>query len=113
MIKYIGAAAALAAAYGIDGALEITTIALAVLAGMFYFMAFRLFTGLSRAVVVQDADILAMMTIYMIYITMTIIVFVSPFSYVALLASPWLFIQTMINVLTILIKLDIIGIEHR
>lgn len=113
MIKYVGAAAALAAAYGIDGALEVTAIALGLLAAMFYFMAMRLFTGLSQAMLLKDFDVLSMITIYMIYITMATIVFMSPYSYVALLAAPWLAIQTMINILSILIKLDIIGIEHR
>lgn len=113
MIKYIGAAAALAAAYGIEGALEVTAIALGLLASMFYFMTFRLFTGLSQAMIMKDFDVLSMITIYMIYITMAVIVFMSPYSYVALIAAPWLVIQTAINVLSILIKLDIIGIEHK
>ena len=113
MIKYIGAAAALAAAYGINGALEVTTIALALLASMFYLMTFRLFTGLSQAMIIKDFDVLSMITIYMIYITMATIVFMSPFSYVALLAAPWLAIQTLINILSMLVKLDIIGIERR
>lgn len=113
MIKYIGAAAALAAAYGIDGALEVTAIALGLLAFLFYTMTFRLFTGLSQAMIMKDFDILSMITIYMIYITMATIVFMSPYSYVALLAAPWLVIQTFINILSILVKFDIIGIEHR
>ena len=113
MIKYIGAAAALAAAYGIDGALEVTAIALGLLACLFYTMTFRLFTGLSQAMIMKDFDVLSMITIYMIYITMATIVFMSPYSYVALLAAPWLVIQTFINILSILVKLDIIGIEHR
>lgn len=113
MIKYIGAAAALAAAYGIEGAVEVTAIALGLLASMFYFMTFRLFTGLSQAMLIKDFDVLSMITIYMIYITMATIVFMSPYSYVALLTAPWLFIQTGINILSILIKLDIIGIEHK
>lgn len=113
MIKYIGAAAALAAAYGIDGALEVTAIALGLLALLFYTMTFRLFTGLSQAMIMKDFDVLSMITIYMIYITMATIVFMSPYSYVALLAAPWLVIQTFINILSILVKLDIIGIEHR
>jgi len=113
MIKYIGAAAALAAAYGIEGALEVTAIALGLLASMFYFMTLRLFTGLSQAMIMKDFDVLSMITIYMIYITMAVIVFMSPYSYVALLAAPWLTIQTAINILSILIKLDIIGIEHK
>lgn len=113
MIKYLGAAAALAAAYGIDGALEVTAIALGLLAFLFYTMAFRLFAGLSQAMIMKDFDILSMITIYMIYITMATIAFMSPYSYVALLAAPWLVIQAFINILSILVKLDIIGIEHR
>ena len=113
MIKYIGAAAALAAAYGIEGALQVTAIALGLLAAIFYFMTFRLFTGLSQAMLMKDFDVLSMITIYMIYITMAVIVFMSPYFYVALVAAPWLLIQTGINILSILIKLDIVGIEHK
>jgi hypothetical protein len=113
MIKYIGAAAVLAAAYGINGALEVTAAALVLLALIFYTMAFRLFTGLSQAVIVKDFDILRMLTIYMIYVTMLIVVFMSPYFYVALIAAPWIAIQTFINILSILVKLDIIGIEHK
>lgn len=113
MIKYIGAAAVLAAAYGINGALEVTATALVLLALIFYAMAFRLFTGLSQAVIVKDFDILRMLTIYMIYVTMLIVVFMSPYFYVALIAAPWIAIQTFINILSILVKLDIIGIEHK
>ena len=113
MIKYIGAAAALAAVYGIDGALEITVFALGLLAALFYSMAFRLFTGLSQAMIIKDFDVLQMITIYMIYTTMATIVIMSPYFYVALLAAPWLAIQACINVLSLLVKLDIIGIERR
>lgn len=113
MIKYIGAAAALAAAYGINGALEVTVIALGLLASMFYIIAFRLFTGLSQAMIIKDFDVLSMATIYMMYFTMAVIVFMSPYSYVALIAAPWLAIQACINILSILVKFGIIGIEHR
>lgn len=113
MIKYIGAAAALAAAYGISGALEVTVVALALLAFMFYIMAFRLFAGLSQAMILKEFDVLSMITIYMIYITMAVIVFMSPYSYVVLLCAPWLAIQTLINILSILVKYDIVGIEHK
>ncbi len=113
MIKYIGAAAALAAAYGIPGGLEVTIVALALLALMFYIMVFRLFSGLSQAMIIKDFDVLSMITIYMIYITMAVIVFMSPYWYVVLLCAPWLVIQTFINILSILVKYDIVGIEHK
>lgn len=113
MIKYIGAAAALAAAYGIEGAVEIMVVALGLLAAMFYTMTFRLFAGLSQATVNGDPDLLHMATIYMIYITMAVLTFYSPYAYVALIALPWLVIQTAVNILSVLIKLDIIGIEHK
>ena len=113
MIKYLGAAAVLAAAYGIEGAIEVTSVTLALLASMFYFMTLRLFTGLSQATLVENVDVLKMTTIYMIYVTMTAVVFKSEYSYIALIAMPWIAIQTLINVLSVLIKLDIIGINHK
>ncbi len=113
MIKYLGAAAVLAAAYGIEGAIEVTTVILALLASMFYFMTLRLFTGLSQATLVENVDVLRMATIHMIYVTMTTVVFMSEYSYIALIAMPWIVIQTIINVLSVLIKLDIIGINHK
>lgn len=115
MIKYICAAAVLAAAYGINGAVEVTTISLAMLATIFYMMTFRLFVGLSRAELVkpENLDVLNMAVVYMIYFTSTVVVFNSPYAYVAFLAMPWVAIQGLINLLSVLIKLDIIGINHQ
>lgn len=108
MIKYLGAAAALAAAYGITGALEVTMIALIVLASLFYVMAFNLFIGTSRSVIAGKTDVLHMITVYMIYVTMTTVVFMSDYSWVAFMALPWLLIQTGINIVSLLVKFEII-----
>jgi hypothetical protein len=111
MIKYLGAAAALAAAYGVEGAIELTAIALAALASMFYFLTTRLFIGLSQASLVKDVDVLYMSMVYMIYATMAALVFISPYSYVAFIALPWLVIQGIANMMSVLLKLDIIDIH--
>jgi hypothetical protein len=111
MIKYLGVAAALAATYGIEGAIEVTTFFLALLASMFYFVAFRLFTGLSQAALSTDFDVLHMLMVYMIYITMATLVYMSPYSYIAFVALPWLIIQGSANILSLLVKFDIIGIK--
>jgi hypothetical protein len=111
MIKYLGAAAALAAAYGVEGAIELTAIALAMLASMFYFLTTRLFIGLSQASLVKDVDVLYMSMVYMIYVTMAALVFISPYSYVAFIALPWLVIQGIANTMSVLLKLDIIDIR--
>lgn len=113
MIKYVGAAAVLAAAYGIQGAIEVTTIMLVLFASMFYIAAFRLFVGLSQAALITNVDLLKMITIYMIYITMAVAVFMSPYSYIAIFAAPWLVIQTAINILSALVKVGVIGIERK
>ncbi len=115
MIKYICAAAVIAAAYGVTGAVEVTAVTLSALAAMFYFMTFRLFIGLSRAELVnpENLDVLKMAVIYMIYFTATVVVFYSPYSYIALLAMPWVAIQTSINILSVLIKSGFIGINHQ
>jgi len=113
MFKFIGAAAVLAAAYGINGAMEVTVLFLASFAALFYIMAFRLFTGLSRAELVEDIDILKMITIYMIYVTAAVITFSGGYTYVALLAAPWLVIQGFINILSVLLKLGIVGIHRQ
>lgn len=111
MIKYLGAAAVLAAAYGVEGAIEVTAVFLAVLASMFYFVATRLFIGLSQAMLTKDVDVLYMTMTYMIYITMAALVFVSPYSYVVFIALPWLVIQGIANTMSVLLKLDIIDIR--
>jgi hypothetical protein len=111
MIKYLGAAAALAAAYGVEGAIELTAIALAALASMFYFLTTRLFIGLSQASLVKDVDVLYMSMVYMIHVTMAALVFISPYSYVAFIALPWLVIQGIANMMSVLLKLDIIDIH--
>lgn len=113
MLKYLGVAAILAATYGVTGGTESVAIILSLLALMFYIMAFRLFCGLSQATLVNDINILQVITIYMIYVTMGIITFMSDYSLVTYFALPWLAIQAAINILSILIKLDIIGIEHK
>lgn len=113
MFKFIGAAAVLAAAYGINGAMEVTVLFLASFATLFYIMAFRLFSGLSRAELVDDVDILKMSTIYMIYLTSAVVVFNGEYSYVALIAAPWLIIQGFINILSVLLKLGIVGINKQ
>lgn len=113
MIKYIGAATALAAAYGIEGALEAMVLCYMALAFIFYMMTFRLFIGLSQAMLSSSFDTLQMITIYMIYITMTVITFNSEYDYISYIAMPWIAIQTAINILSILVKLDIIGIHHK
>jgi hypothetical protein len=113
VIKYLGVAAALAATYGVEWAIEFTAILLAILASMFYFIAGRLFTGLSQAALSIDFDVLHLLMVYMIYVTMTVLVFMSPYSYVAFVALPWLIIQGYANVLSLLVKFDIIGIEDK
>lgn len=113
MIKYLGAAATLAAAYGIEGALEVMVVAYATLACIFYAMAFRLFAGLSQAMITGTFDVLHMTTVYMIYVTMTALTLNSQYDYIAFMAMPWIAIQTVINILSVLIKLDIVGINHK
>jgi uncharacterized radical SAM superfamily protein len=113
MLKYLGVAAVIAATYKLPYGIESAVTILAVLASMFYTMAFRLFTGLSQAELVEDVDILKMITIYMIYVTLAVVVFMSPFAYVTVFALPWLAIQTVINIISILLKLDVIGIKRK
>lgn len=113
MFKFVGAAAVVAAAYGIDGGVEVTAVMLASFATLFYAMAFRLFTGLSQAELVEDVDLLRMTTIYMIYLTSMVVVFKSDYYYIAIWSLPWLTIQTVINILSVLIKLDVIGIKRK
>lgn len=115
MIKYFGAAAALAAAYGIEGATEVTAAALIILSSIFYFIALKLFSGLSQSAITnsQDVDVLKLAMIYMIYVTMFATVYVSEYSNVAFYAMPWLIIQSAINTLVLLIKFDIIGIDTK
>ena len=113
MIKYLGVAAALAAAYEVELGIEATAFLLALLASMFYFVSVRLFTGLSQAALSTDFDVLHLVMAYMIYVTMAALVFMSPYAYVAFVALPWLVIQGSANVLSLLIKFDIIGIEDK
>ncbi len=113
MLKYLGVAAIMAATFNIQGGLELVVLILSCLAVMFYIVAFRLFTGLSQAVLIVDANILQVITVYMIYITMAIIAFKGGYQPAVYVATPWLVIQGIINILTILIKLDIIGIQRK
>lgn len=113
MLKYFGVAAVLAATYQVPYGLEVSASILSFFALLFYTMAFKLFTGLSQAELVEDVDILRMITIYMIYITLASVVFLSQYQYIAVFAMPWLIIQGMINALLVLIKLDIIGIKRK
>jgi len=113
MLKYIGVVAVLAATYQVPYGLEAAASILSLLALSFYAMAFRLFTGLSQAELVEDVDILRMFTIYMIYIALASILFFSQYQYVTVFALPWLGIQTVINTLSVLIKLDIIGVKRK
>lgn len=113
MFKYTGVAAVLAATYNIQGAIELTALLLIALASVFYIMTFRLFCGLSQAALVDGANILHVVTIYMIYVTMAAVTYMGPYSYIALVALPWLLIQGCINILTILIKLEIVGVQRK
>lgn len=113
MIKIFGLAAVLAAAYGVEGGYEAAAIMLCFMASLFYLMAFKLFAGLSQAMVTGNVDILYMITAYMTYFTMAVVTFYGPYSYVALIALPWLTIQALINMLAVLIKLDIVGINPK
>lgn len=115
MIKYLGAAAVLAAAYGIPAALEVTVVATVLLSSMFYFVALKLFSGLSQSALMDgsDVDVLKLVMIHMIYITMFATVFMSDYTTVAVYAMPWLIIQSAINALVLLIKFGVIGIDTK
>lgn len=113
MLKYLGVAAIMAATFNLPSSLEAVVLILSLLATTFYIMAFRLFSGLSRAVLVDDANILQVITVHMIYITMAVIAFMGGYQIAVYIALPWLAIQGLINILTILIKLDIIGIQNK
>lgn len=113
MLKYLGVAAILAATFNLPGGLELVVFIMSALALMFYIMTFRLFTGLNQAIISDDVNILQVITVYMIYITMAIVAFMGGYQLVVYVALPWLTIQVFINVLSILIKLDIIGIQRK
>lgn len=111
-IKYIGLVTILAASFKVEGAIELASFILAALAIMFYFLSFQVFAGLSQTSILKDFDVLRMITVYMINVTMIIGVFMSPYSYVAIFALPWMIIQTLINTLSVLVKYDIVGIRE-
>ncbi len=113
MFKYLAVAVVLAATYKLPYSVEVAVIMLSFFATTFYVMTFRLFTGLNTAQLSDDVDILKVITIYMIYVSLAVVVFLSQYQYIAILAMPWLGIQFVINALSILIKLDIIGIKHK
>jgi hypothetical protein len=113
MIKLISVAAIMAATYHVQGAIEAVVVILSLLAFVFYTMAFRLFVGLSQAELISDANILQVVTVYMIYITMAIQAYMSDYTAVVYMVAPWLIIQALINVLTIMIKLEFIEIRRK
>lgn len=113
MLAYIGVAAIMAATLNVQGALELVVFILSSLALMFYIVAFKLFAGLSQSVMTDGVNILQVITIYMIYITMATVAFMGGYQLPVYVALPWLVIRGFINVLSILIKLDIIGIKHK
>jgi hypothetical protein len=111
-IKYIGLITIVAASYKVEGAIELASFILAALAIIFYALSFQVFAGISKTSILKDFDVLRMITVYMINVTMMIGVFMSPYSYVAIFALPWIMIQTMINTLSLLVKYDIVGIRE-
>ncbi len=111
-IKYLGLITILAASYKVEGAIELASFILAVLAIIFYGLSFQVFAGISKTSILKDFDMLRMITVYMINITMIIGVFMSPYYYVAIFALPWMGIQTMINTLSVLVKYDIVGFRE-
>jgi hypothetical protein len=113
MFKYLAVAVVLAATYKLPYSVEAAAAILSFFATTFYVMTFRLFTGLNNAQLSDDVDILKVITIYMIYISLGAIVFLSQYQYIAFFALPWLGIQLLINALSILVKLDIIGIKNK
>lgn len=109
-VKYLGLVTILAASYNVEGAIELASFILAGLSVMFYVLAFQLFAGLSKTSILKEFDLSKMILGYMINITMLIGIFMSPYSYVAIFALPWIIIQTLINGLSVLVKYEIIGI---
>lgn len=113
MFKYLAVAVVLAATYKIPYSVEVAALILGFFATTFYAMAFKLFAGFNNAQLADNVDILKVITIYMIYVSLGAIVFLSQYQPIAFFALPWLGIQLVINILSILIKLDIIGIKHK
>lgn len=111
-IKYIGLVTIVAASFKVEGAIELASFILAALSIIFYGLAFQVFAGLSKTAILKDFDLPRMITAYMINVTMLIGVFMSPYSYVAIFALPWMIIQTLINTLSVLVKYDIVGIRE-
>jgi hypothetical protein len=113
MIKYTGAAAVVAAAYGINGAIELTAILFTLNMCMFYFVITKIFIGLSQSLLSKDVDILYMTMIYMIHFTMGVAVWMSEYSYLALIGAPWMFINGISCLMSALYKMEVIDIKNK
>lgn len=112
MFKFIGVVAVLATTYQLPYALEVTASLLLIMCMIFYSLAFKLFVGLSQSALVEEVDILKVLTTYTIYVLMGVVTYQSQYYYIALVAAPWFIIQGLINALSILITLGFIEIKN-
>lgn len=112
MLKIIMAVAVLATTYEIQYAIEALTSILGILSLAFYFLCFRLMTGLNTSTLDKNADLLNMCIIGVLNVTMLLIVYSSAYSAVAVFALPWVVIGLMSTALISLIRLGILDIKN-
>lgn len=112
MFKLISVIAILAATYQVQYSIELVTLLILLISTLFYGLAFKLFVGLLQSIILKEVDILGVLTSQMIYFIMMLLTYQSQYYMVALIALPWLIIQTLINTVSILITLGYIEIRQ-